>query len=202
MDLEKQKERFKNHIAKFFDYGNIKILDFKAPGTSNYRIRFLFEEDYYRLHISGDLGELVATNYNNMCWNEFEDFINNPEYFEEKIDCCSSPLHEYDYDLACKQMSELIEKYEIKERIKDECAFESEEAFNAEFNKWIGDVLSDFTKTNGIGWEGYEAGSRFIDDFWEDCKIIGKKPTGVIDRYMLAFKLAKAQVLAQQKAGE
>ena len=57
MKIEKQKENFKNHIATFTDYGNIKIVDFKEPETSYYRIRFLFEEDYCRLHISGDLGE-------------------------------------------------------------------------------------------------------------------------------------------------
>ncbi len=68
MDIEKQKEHFKNHIATFSDYGNIKILDFKNPKTCHYRIRFLFEEDFYRLHISGDLGELIASNYNNMCY--------------------------------------------------------------------------------------------------------------------------------------
>lgn len=68
MNLEKQRENFKNHIAKFTDYGNIKILDFKEPESSHYRIRFLFEEDYFRLHISGDLGELVATNYSNMTY--------------------------------------------------------------------------------------------------------------------------------------
>jgi len=67
IDIEMQKEHFKNHVATFTDYGNIKILDFQEPGKSHYRIRFLFEEDYYRLHISGDLGELIATNYNNMC---------------------------------------------------------------------------------------------------------------------------------------
>ena len=68
MDLKKQKEHFKNHVATFTDYGNIKILDFKAPGRSDYRIRFLFEEDFYRLHISGDLGEMTASNYNNMTY--------------------------------------------------------------------------------------------------------------------------------------
>ena len=29
MDIEKQKEHFKDHVATFTDYGNIKILDFK-----------------------------------------------------------------------------------------------------------------------------------------------------------------------------
>ena len=56
INIEKQKEHFKNHIATVKDYGNIKILDFKNPNSNEYRIRFLFEEDYYRLHITGDLG--------------------------------------------------------------------------------------------------------------------------------------------------
>lgn len=54
MDLEKMKQKFKDHKATFADYGNIKILDFKKPNSTEYRIRFIFEEDYCRLHISGD----------------------------------------------------------------------------------------------------------------------------------------------------
>ena len=45
INLEKQKENFKNHVATLTDYGNIKILDFKNPKSNDYRIRFLFEED-------------------------------------------------------------------------------------------------------------------------------------------------------------
>lgn len=59
-DLERQKNNYKDHVATFTDYGNIKVLDFKKPGSSHYRIRFLFEEDYCRLHISGDLGKLIS----------------------------------------------------------------------------------------------------------------------------------------------
>ena len=29
MDLKRQEENFKNHVATFVDYGNIKILDLK-----------------------------------------------------------------------------------------------------------------------------------------------------------------------------
>ena len=81
MDLKRQEENFKNHVATFVDYGNIKILDFKNPNSSNYRIRFLFEEDYYKLHISGDLGELTATNCSNMTYEKFSDFVNNIQQF-------------------------------------------------------------------------------------------------------------------------
>ena len=49
IDIEEQKKMFKDHVAKFTDYGNIKILDFQRPGSSTYRIRFLFQEDFYRI---------------------------------------------------------------------------------------------------------------------------------------------------------
>jgi hypothetical protein len=82
MNLDIQKEYFKDHVATFQDLGSIKILDFQRPGSSEYRIRFLFEEDHYRLHISGDLGELIAFNINNMRYETFGDFVHNPGYFE------------------------------------------------------------------------------------------------------------------------
>ena len=109
IDLERAKKRFENHIAKLTDYGNIKILDFKNPQSVEYRIRFLFEEDYYRLHISGDLGELIATNYKNMCYERFDDFVHNTGYFEEKIDCHSRPLYEFDDDKAKMELKEMAD---------------------------------------------------------------------------------------------
>lgn len=110
MDLEKQKEHFKEHIATFTDYGNIKILDFKKPNSLEYRIRFLFEEDYCRLHISGDLGELIATNYNNMTYEKFSDFVNDVGYFEQKIDCHNRPIYTYDEELAREELLEMAKK--------------------------------------------------------------------------------------------
>ena len=112
MDLERQKENFKNHIATLTDYGNIKVLDFANPNSSHYRIRFLFEEDYCRLHISSDLGELIATNYNNMTFNKFADFVNNTGYFEEKVDCHNRAFYYYDEDVARQKLKEYFEEYE------------------------------------------------------------------------------------------
>ena len=111
MNLEKQKENFKNHRATFKDLGNIKILDFKKPNSTEYRIRFLFEEDYCRLHISGDLGELIAMNYRNMCWNQFDDFVNDIDYFQEKILCHSRPFFVYDQEQAEEDITKYIEEY-------------------------------------------------------------------------------------------
>lgn len=117
-NLENQKEKFKNHKATFTNYGNIKILDFQEPGTSNYRIRFLFEEDYYRLHISGDLGELIASNYYNMVYEKFaSDYVNNIGYFKEKIDCHSRPIYSYCEEDAEADLREYLQEHNLVEDI-------------------------------------------------------------------------------------
>ena len=160
MDLEKQKENFKNHVAKFTDYGNIKILDFKDPESSHYRIRFLFEEDYCRLHISGDLGELTATNYNNMTFESFEDFVNDAGYFEGKIDCMSRPVYIYDEDQARKDIQQRIEEEDLTDDfMEDRFDFETIEDV-------IDDIMENFDTDRGISESGYDILSKHFYDVW------------------------------------
>ena len=177
-NIEEQEKYFKNHIAKFTDYGNIKILDFKNPESENYRIRFLFEEDYCKLHISGDLGHLTATNYNNMTYGHFDQFMNNPGYFREKINCHDRDISVYDAERAVKDIKELFGECDIEEP-DDET---------------IDDILKDFDERRGIGPDGYKTLSNFIDDAWEVAGDIGKVSTGIISLYMLAFRLAQKQL--------
>ena len=191
INLERQKEKFKNHIATFTDYGNIKILDFKAPDTSHYRIRFMFEEDYCRLHISGDLGELIATNYNNMTYKGFKDFVHNTGYFEEKIDCLSRKIYRYDEAKAKQDLLKLVEEYDLKEELGQAYDRESEEE---SINDVIDEILSDFNDNTGIGSKGYDVASEYISDFWENAEYIGREETGILDLYMLAFELATKQL--------
>ena len=192
-NLEKQKENFKNHVVTFTDYGNIKILDFQEPGTSHYRIRFLFEEDYCRLHITGDLGELIATNYNNMTYEKFSDFVNNVGYFEEKINCHSRKIYVYDEEDAKDDIKKLLEEYECLEDVLNHDRYEWE-TDEDKLNEFFEDVIEDFSQDNGIGSKGYDALSEYIDDAWEFASDIGKRETGILELYMLAFKLAQEQL--------
>ena len=191
IDLERQKENFKNHIAKFTDYGNIKILDFKAPDTSNYRIRFLFEEDYCRLHISGDLGELVATNYNNMTFEGFSDFVNNVGYFEGKIDCHSRNIYTYDEDKARDELKKIINEYELLQDIMNKSYCDDEKDA---LNDFLDGVLEDFDSDRGVGSKGYDVASEIIPNFWEKVSYLGREKTGILELYMLAFELATRQL--------
>ena len=190
MNLEKEKENFKNHIAKLTDYGNIKILDFKRPDSSHYRIRFLFEEDYCRLHISGDLGELVATNYKNMTFDGFTDFVNNTGYFEEKINCHSRAIYFYDEDLARETLAEQIKEYELLDSTS-KYDWEDEEE---RIEDIIEDIMADFSDRTGIGCRGYDVLNDLDCDCFEYAYNLGKKETGILDLYMLAFKLAMKQI--------
>lgn len=191
MDLERQMKNFENHIATFTDYGNIKILDFANPNSSHYRIRFLFEEDYCRLHISGDLGELIATNYNNMTFNKFSDFVDNTGYFEEKVDCHNRAFYYYDEDVARQELKEYFEEYEWLS-YTDKYNWKHDDEKRLEYI--LDDILCDFSDDTGIGSKGYEELSEFDSDCWEYTYNLGKKSTGILDLYMLAFKLAMEQL--------
>lgn len=193
INLVNQENRFMNHVAKFTDYGNIKILDFQEPGRFAYRIRFMFEEDFYRLHISGDLGELIACNYKNMTYEGMEDFVNNPYYFEEKIDCHSRDLYVYDEDTAREELKKCCEeqKWEL-----DESWFETrEEAIEEKLD----DILHDFDDRRGLGSKGYEILSELDPNAWDYASNLGKERTGIIELYMLAFRLAQEDLKRQGK---
>lgn len=191
MDLERQMKNFENHIATFTDYGNIKILDFAKPNSSHYRIRFLFEEDYCRLHISGDLGELIATNYNNMTFNKFTDFVNNTGYFEEKVDCHNRAFYYYDEYVARQELKKQFEEYEWLS-YTDKYDWELNDEKRLEYI--LDDILYDFSYDTGIGSKGYEELSEFDSDYWEWAYDLGRKSTGILNLYMLAFKLAMEQL--------
>ena len=196
IDIEEQKKRFKDHVAKFTDYGNIKILDFQRPGSNKYRIRFLFQEDFCRLHISGDLGELTATNYRNMNYEDFgPDFCKNPYYFEEKIDCHERPIYEYDEDKARKDIKEMLEEYgnSLPERY-----YFGNDTEDEAFEEFIDDVLEDFDDDNGMSHEGYRVLCEVDDNAWEYAAKIGREPTGIIDLYLLAFRLAQEDLKRQE----
>ncbi len=176
LNLEEEKKKFENHEVTFQDLGNIKILDFKRPYSGYYRIRFLFEEDYCRLHISGDLGHLIATNYNNMTYDGFSDFVHNPGYFSSKINCMDRDRYSYDWDLAAK---------DLRERFSD---------YGYDYEDHIDLILEDYSDRVGIGPEGYRVLQEIDGDCFEYASHIGREETGIIELYLLAFELAQKKL--------
>lgn len=193
MDLELLKEKFKYHVATFQDLGDIKILDFQRYRSNEYRIRFLFEEDHYRLHITGDLGELIAFNINNMRYETFGDFVHDPGYFKQKICCMSRDMYEYDIDKARKDLIEELDWYDWAEENKYS-SWSLEERRDYE----IDCILEDFFSRTGLGSKAYDKLSEIDPDCWEWIGYIGREDTGIIELYLYAFELAQKQ-LAESK---
>ncbi len=198
--LEIQKKKFANHKATFTDLGNVKILDFKNPASSEYRIRFLFEEDYYRLHISGDLGELIATNYYNMTFEGFKkDYVSDPGYFEEKICCHSRDLYIYDED---KAKEDIIEFFDGEDELYD--LAESDYGYfndrDMTMQCFFRDVLEDFDYKQGLSRDGFKILAQLTTDEYELYGAeFGKTRTGIIELYLLAFEMAVEQLKEDEK---
>ena len=191
--LERQKENFKKHKANLMDYGNIKVLDFKNPDSNEYRIRFLFEEDYCRLHITGDLGSLIACNFYNMTYEKFSGFVNNTGYFEQKIDCLDRDIYYYDEEKSRKEIKEYINEHHLGEYIIEYKGFDFQ-SDEENINDFINDVLEDFLNTNGIGPKGVDKLIDIDEYMYDEIDSFGKKKTGILELYMLAFKLAQEEL--------
>lgn len=193
MNLELQKEMFADHIATLQDYGDIKVLDFQKPGSNYYRIRFMFEEDHDRVHISGDLGELIAYSYAGLNFRNFIDWCRRDSiFFKLKVKCSSHPLYTYDRELAEKQLLQMTKDNYTLNRIADYFdVCEPEEAVEPFIEK----VLDGFSDTDGI----CEIGERMLLNIdysaFDPIDEIGlEEGPDVFDVYLLAFKLAFRQL--------
>lgn len=197
MNLELQKEMFADHVATLTDFGNIKVLDFQKPESNYYRVRFIFEEDHDRVHISGDLGELIAYNHAGMEFSRFAHYCyHHPVWFKSKVRCSSNPLNTYDRELAKKQLIAMMKDKSLYNKVigcywyldDDSEPEEVEEAL-------VGDALEDFSETDGICEIGKKALMN-IDStaFWPIDEIGLERGPGITDLYLLAFKLAYSQL--------
>lgn len=173
---------FKDHVATLKDYGDIKILDFKKPESQHCHIRFTFDESCGYCHIDGDLGFLTAVQRGSMTYDNFSSY-SSPEYFEEKVQCHSRPFYEYDEELARKELKEWIGDQDYPEKI--------EEA--------IDEIMEGFDDERGLSPEGWNELCEIVQDAWEVAGDFGKKRTGIVELYLLAFSLAKAQIEGREK---
>lgn len=193
MDLELQKKMFADHVATLRDYGDIKIVDFQKPESNYYRIRFIFEEDHDRVHISGDLGELIAYNHAGLSFRRFIDYCyRHRVWFKTKVLCSSRPLQTYNQELAEKQLTE---------KLKDKLLFDKVSAYFGDLDRevvtafLVERALDDFSDDGGIGEDGEKMLSEIdFTGFWPIDEIGLEKGPDIVDLYLLAFKLAFRQL--------
>lgn len=193
MDLELQKKMFDDHVATLKDYGDIKVLDFQKPESNYYRIRFIFEDDHDRVHISGDLGEMIAYSYAGLNFRNFIDWCRRDSiFFKLKVKCSSHPLYTYDRELAEEQLLQKAKDKYTLDRIADYFdVCEPEDAVKP----FIENVLDGFSDTEGICEIGVGTLLNIDYSAFDPIDEIGlEEGPDVFDVYLLAFKLAYKQL--------
>ena len=61
------------------------------------------------------------------------------------------------------------------------------------------EILADFDEKNGISYEGHKILEEIDPDCWEYAYDLGREDTGILDLYMLAFKLAQEQLKGEKE---
>lgn len=173
---------FNNHVATYSEQGNLKVLDWKKPGTITYYTRFIFDRN--KMYVSGDIGEAV------FCFTEPVDVHVVAKYalgyFEGKLRAYHEARRDFDNDKAVKRLRKWL--ISLKESgIKydhDDMREFFDEARNCNSTDEWGYIVN---KTSFI--------SKLDQDYWEWIFNIGDAIPWRIHGYLIALKMASEQLL-------
>lgn len=182
---------FKDHKAVLTKHGDLEVLDWRKPGTSNYAVRYVF--DGYRMYISGDIGEAVFY----LTWKAHIHSFNglNIGYFLEKMEAGE----ETKWDSEAAEQSLLEWKEERLQNPEDYFENKTEEAeFEILVDNLI-DAANDCNSTEQWCWqyvhgEYEEEISRFDDDYWEWMYTIGNVTPYHTYGFLIGLQMASEQL--------
>ena len=185
---------FNKHIAKKIELDDITIIDYHSPEYKQmYNLRYIFDKKNSSLAITGDFGELVAVNFNNMGnWEDFyKDFTNNPGYFIEKIKASSRNLFVYDEDEAKKIILEYFFDNKRYEDLDENDRYYFDELFeyfdDRHGFKHITDTVREFL-------------SEQDSEYYETLEFAGKKVSEIVLLYLDAYKRAYESIKNEEVA--
>lgn len=197
MDREKQIKQeireswFKDHIATLTECGDLKVLDWRKPGTCVYAVRYVF--DGGNMYISGDIGEAVFR----LTWKADVHTFNgiSTGYFMEKMCAYSNDRWDFDGKDAAKYLKEWLD-----ERIED-MDFEDDEEkeeFLEKFNELMYDAKNCDSESRWaheyVNEKHYEFISELDSDYWEWIYQIGRVAPNRILGYIVGLQMASEQL--------
>lgn len=186
---------FKDHKATLTEYGDIAVLDWRKPGTSNYAVRYVF--DGYRMYIGGDIGEAVF----NLTWKAtVESFLDvNISYFISKM--AVGERTTWDGETAKQALLDWK-----KERFENEEYYFNEKFTKDDFKELIINLIDTTDKCNSQeewAWK-YVNGEygddiyKFDNDYWEWIYDIGN----VVPYHTYGFLIGLQMAAKQLKESE
>lgn len=181
-------EKFKDHVATYCDYGNIKTLTWAKPGRRDYCMRYVFDTEAHTMTITGDLGYAVVCPTCKVDLEHCAKSFQWVDYFAEKIRA-TSDMYVYDEDVA---------KETLRERLLSDDLDDDEKA---EREALIEDIMDDYD----VGQPGVRALdddtsnqlNRIDSDAWEWIGTIGRRYHLRVYLWMYGLQMAYKQVSAK-----
>ncbi|MFR7529624.1 MAG: hypothetical protein ACLUU0_06465 [Anaerostipes hadrus] len=118
-------------------------------------------------------------NYRNMCWNQFDDFVNDIDYFQEKILCHNRSFFVYDQEQAEEDITKYIEEHNLYDDILSngyDFLSDKTEVIEA----FLTDVLWDFTPETELAAKDMINFQRLIQTFLKLLTILVKNRQGYL----------------------
>ncbi|HBV97429.1 MAG: hypothetical protein JL50_08340 [Peptococcaceae bacterium BICA1-7] len=184
-DREIREHWFKDHIATYTEQGEIKVLQWKKPGTICYYVRYVF--DGCKMYVSGDLGEAV------FCFTETAELHIQSrydlDYFEGKLRAYDGDRRDFDNDKAVKRLREWLKELKEDGNGYDhdnmrELFERARECSRQDDWKFIVNDYSDFI-------------SELDQDYWDWMYGIGDEIPLRIQSYLIGLKMAAEQLTAK-----
>ena len=170
-------EWFKYHKAKIIQEEDIKVLEWRKPGSGYYGVTYIFNGFY--MFVSGDLGDAVFRFTEQA---RPERIANYPlSYFEEKMTAYHEPAKDFNPDKAKKYLEEM--KQENEELFPDD-TYE-------ELLKLADSCHSVAGWVDRLSYDGY---MDTISDSWEWLPKIGNETPSRVKAYLIGLKMANEQL--------
>lgn len=193
-----EKKWFENHVATVSETDCATILDWSAPGTNKYSVRYIFAG--CNLYVSGDIGDAMF----NLTWRATIESFDDIElgYLLGKLSCHSRERWHFDEELAIKELNEWYEDATYGVRGDKGEYLQELDSVKANVNGIIQEVsnhkefelhLFNYYMDNTFDYIDSETFAMFSD--------FGKKLPNEFVAYLLGIKLAMSQ-LSEAKKGE
>lgn len=182
---------FKDHKAVLTKRGDLEVLDWRKPGTSNYAVRYVF--DGYRMYIGGDIGEAIF----NLTWKAHIDSFNdvNIGYFVSKM--AAGEKTTWDSEAAVESLTEWK-----NERLESPEDYFEDKTEQTKFEILVDNLIcaaDDCNSKEQWSWQyvngEYESDiSKYDADYWEWMYDIGNVVPYHTYGFLIGLQMASEQL--------
>lgn len=176
---------FSHHKAVFRQFDGISTLDWRNEnGSSNYYVRYVFDESRGCLYISGDLGSAVVQLTERATLKALSDY--EIGYFVEKIEC-STDKYAYDEEIAKEKLKEFL--FPEDEELSDEETEERQDCLET-----LMENFSEFSGFYHVSDDADRVLSETCPDYWEWLYSTGKYIDTRVICWLVGMRMAWKQV--------